>query len=234
MQPTAILASIVISGVLSLVVLDEAKFFWNVHRLDFAVWALAFVGTLFLGPEWGLGISIMLSLLIVIFESAYPHISVLGRLPGTHQYRNVKQYPNGEQYDGLVMVRICAPIYFANTQNVREKIERYYQRAQADLERRGEKGVKYIIIEMSPVSHMDTGALHTLSEMHATFLDTLNIRLCLANPNPTVMQRLVASGVADEFGRDHIFVSIQDAVEFCLVKLDVRNSLCDCPTRIDV
>lgn len=217
--PLAVLASIVISGVLSLVDLKEAMFLWRVHRMDFGVWTVAFLGTLFLGVEWGLGLSVIISLLIVIFESAYPHTSVLGRLPGTHQYHNVEQYPTAEQYNGIVMVRIDAPIYFANIQNVRETIERYYQRAQAELDSRGQK-VRYIVIDMTPVSHMDTGALHTLSDMYMTYLNTLQIQLCLASPNPTVMNRLVVSGLADEIGRDHIFVSIQDAVEYCLVQLD--------------
>jgi MFS superfamily sulfate permease-like transporter len=197
-------------------------FLWKVHRLDSAVWAAAFFGTLFAGPEWGLGISIIVSLLIVIFESAYPQIAVLGRLPGTNQYRNVKQYPDGEQYDGIVMVRIGAPMYFANAQNIREKIERHYGKAQKELDTRGQK-VKFIIVELGPVSHIDTGAIHTLSEMHSNYLKVFNIHLCLANPSPAVMRRLVISGLADEIGRDNIFVSIQDAVEHSLVKLDEQE-----------
>jgi len=32
-----------------------------------------------------------------------------------HQYRNIKQYPDAELYDGIVLVPVDAPIYFANT-----------------------------------------------------------------------------------------------------------------------
>ncbi len=198
---------------------------WKVHKFDFGVWMLAFLGTLFLGVELGLSIAVGISLLIVIFESAYPHTSVLGRLPGTHQYRNVKQYPTAERYDGIVMVRIDAPIYFANTQNVREKIQAYHERAQSELDARGQK-VKYIILEMSPVSHVDTSALHILSDMNATYKSTLQMQLCLANPNRAVMHRLVLSGLAEEIGRDHIFVSIQDAVEHCLSEMDEMEMQC--------
>ncbi len=138
------------------------------------------------------------------------------------------------------MVRIDAPIYFANTQNVREKIHKYYERAQYELDSRvlqeglvlppeaellhhqegpSSPKVKYIILEMSPVSHIDTSALHTLSDMNATF-KALQVQLCLANPNRATMHRLVMSGVVDEIGRDSIFVSIQDAVEYCLAAMD--------------
>lgn len=236
LQPLAVLASIVISGVISLVDYPEAIYLWKVHKFDFGVWMFAFLGTLFLGVELGLGIAVGISLLLVIFESAYPHTSILGRLPGTHQYRNIKQYPRAERYDGIVMVRIDAPIYFANTQNVREKIQKYYERAQEGLTLReggnnrdqsqrsqhhgtGSK-VKFIILEMSPVSHVDTSALHILAEMNANYKKTRHIQLCLANPNRAVMHRLVLSGLADEIGRDHIFVSLHDAVEHCLLEMD--------------
>ena len=118
------LASIVISGVISLVDYEEAIYLWKVHKFDFGNWMLAFLGTLFLGVELGLGIAVGISLLLVIFESAYPHTAILGRLPGTTEYRNIKNYPQAERYDGIVVVRIDAPIYFANTQNIRDKVRK--------------------------------------------------------------------------------------------------------------
>lgn len=203
----------------------EAIYLWKVHKFDFGVWMIAFLGTLFLGVELGLGIAVVLSLLLVIFESAYPHTAVLGRLPGTHQYRNIKQYPRAERYDGIVMVRIDAPIYFANTQHVREKIEKYYERAQEELEKQQQpqqpkQVVRYIILEMGAVSHVDTSALHILSDLNSNYKSTRQIQVCLANPNKSVMHRLVLSGLVDEIGREHIFVSLQDAVEHCLHAMD--------------
>ncbi|KAL3918859.1 MAG: hypothetical protein SGARI_007346, partial [Bacillariaceae sp.] len=215
----ATLASIVISGVLSLVDLDEAKYLWRVHKFDFCVWMAAFLGTLFLGVELGLGIAIGISLLLVLYESAYPPTAVLGRLPGTHQYRNVKQYPDAESYDGIVCVRVDSAIYFANSQHVRDKVQKYYLRAEEELANR--KGrveqslgnsvptVQYVIMELSP--------------MASSLKKSSDIQVCLANPNPRVMHRLVSSGLADELGRDHIFVSLHDAVDYCLHHMDKKE-----------
>ena len=207
------LASIVISGVVSLVDFDEAKYLWKVHKFDFGVWFFAFIGTLFLGVELGLGIAVGLSLLLVIFESAYPHTAILGRLPGTTEYRNIKNYRQAERYDGIVIVRVDAPIYFANTQNIREKIQKYEHRS-AEIRK-----VQFIIIEFSAVAHIDTSALHTIHEMNKTYQNR-NIRLCITNPNAKVMERLVSSGLVEEIGMDHIFVSTHDAVNFCLNEMD--------------
>jgi hypothetical protein len=51
------------------------------------VWITAFICTLFLGIELGLGISIGLAMLIVIFESAFPHTAMLGRIDKSTVYR---------------------------------------------------------------------------------------------------------------------------------------------------
>jgi len=78
------------------------------------VWNCALFGTLFLGVTFGLVIAVALSLIFVIYESAYPQTAVLGRLPGTSLYHNVKQYPYVEKYDGVVIIRIDAPMWFAS------------------------------------------------------------------------------------------------------------------------
>ena len=45
--------------------------------------------------------------------------------------RNVKQYPDAEQVDGILIVRLDAPLYFANTRFIRERLRSYYRKAQA-------------------------------------------------------------------------------------------------------
>lgn len=221
-QPLAVLAAIVISGVLGLLDYEEAIYLWKVHKFDFGVWVVACIGTMFLGVEIGLAIAVSVSLLLVTYESAYPHTAVLGRLPGTNVYRNVKQYPEAERYDGIVMVRIDAPIYFANTQNVREKVTKYERQAESQLaERNG--SIKYIVLEFSPVSHIDTSALHILEDMNKTYRER-GIKVCICNPGVEVMEKLVLSGLVDEIGRYHMFASIHDCVNWCLDEMDTVES----------
>lgn len=56
----------------------------------------SFLSTMFLGVEIGLAISIGLALMIVIYESAFPHTALLGRVGRTTIYRNVKQFPDSQ------------------------------------------------------------------------------------------------------------------------------------------
>lgn len=89
-------------------------------QFDWLVFMVAAVCVMFLGVEIGLGISIGLSILIVLYKTAFPHTAVLGHLPGTFVYRNIKQYEEAEQQPGMLLVRIDAPIFFANTEPIKE------------------------------------------------------------------------------------------------------------------
>lgn len=219
--PMCILAAIVISGVLSIMDFPEAIYLWKVHKFDLAVWLLAFLGTMFLGVEIGLGIAVGLSILLVIYEAAYPHTAVLGRLPGTTVYRNIKQYPEAERTDGVVIIRVDAPLFFANAQNVRDKIRKYRLVAEADLAERQGCDLKFIIVEMTPVSHIDTSALHILEDMLINYQSRGQI-LVFANPGLSVMKRLRASGFVEKAGREHFFSSSHDAVNWCLAQMDTE------------
>ena len=219
--PLAILAAIVISGVLTIMDFPEALYLFKVHKFDCAVWLIAFLGTMFLGVEIGLAIAVGVSIMIVIYEAAYPHIAILGRLPGTSVYRNVQQYPEAEPTDGVIVVRVDAPLFFANAQNVRDRIRKYRLAAEADLERRDAGELKYIIIEMTPVSHIDTSALHILEDMIENY-KARRQQLCFCNPSLRVMERLGASGFLDKAGRQHFFSCAHDAINWCLREMDVE------------
>ena len=81
--PYNAMGAIVLSSVLGLLELKHAAFLLRASFRDFLVWAAAFGGTIFLGVQTGLVIAISLAVLLVISQSAFPHVALLGRLPGT-------------------------------------------------------------------------------------------------------------------------------------------------------
>jgi MFS superfamily sulfate permease-like transporter len=44
--------------------------------------------------------------------------------------RNIRQYPEASQEAGLLLVRLDAPLYFANVQYVRDRLRKYELRSQ--------------------------------------------------------------------------------------------------------
>lgn len=55
--------------------------------LDWVVFNVALLTTMFAGVDLGLGISIGLSIVLALYKSAFPKTSVLGQLPETSVFR---------------------------------------------------------------------------------------------------------------------------------------------------
>ena len=71
-------------------------------------------------------------------------------------YRSIKQYPQAVQQKGMVIMRVDAPIYFANVQHIRHKLEAYLTEGRADPNL---QPIVFVILDLSPVPFIDaTGA----------------------------------------------------------------------------
>ncbi|CAI9773985.1 unnamed protein product [Fraxinus pennsylvanica] len=221
--PQCALAAIVISAVIGLVDYEEATFLWRVDKRDFLLWTITCATTLFLGIEIGVLIGVGVSLAFVIHESANPHIAVLGRLPGTTVYRNIQQYPEAYTYNGIVIVRIDAPIYFANINYIKDRLREYEIDEDGSTKRGPEvTRVHFVIIEMAPVTYIDSSAIQALKDLHQEY-KSRDIQIAISNPNREVLLTLARAGVIDLIGKDWYFVRIHDAVQVCLQHVQSLN-----------
>ncbi len=61
----------------------------QVNKLDLCVWLASCFGCLFISIEIGLAIAVGLAVMIALYQSAFPHTAVLGRVAGSslHVYR---------------------------------------------------------------------------------------------------------------------------------------------------
>ncbi|KAL8218203.1 hypothetical protein R6Q57_021576, partial [Mikania cordata] len=215
--PQCALAAIVVSAVIGLVDYEEALFLWQVDKKDFFLWTVTFATTLFFGIEIGVLVGVGFSLAFVIHESANPHVAVLGRLPGTTVYRNTKQYPEAYTYNGIVIVRIDAPLYFANTSFIKDRLREYEIAVDQSTSRRGPEveRIYFVILEMAPVTYVDSSAVQALKELYQEYKSRF-IQIAIANPNHDVLLTLSKSGFIDLVGKEWCFVRVHDAVQVCL------------------
>jgi len=202
---------------------DEAIFLWHVDKKDFVLWIITSTTTLFLGIEIGVLVGVGVSLAFVIHESANPHIAVLGRLPGTTVYRNIQQYPEAYTYNGIVIVRIDAPIYFANISFIKDRLREY----EADVDKSARHGpeverIHFLILEMSPITYIDSSAVQALKDLHQEY-KSRDIEICIANPNQDVLLTLTKAGIVELIGKEWYFVRVHDAVQVCLQHVQSLN-----------
>ncbi|CAL2244874.1 unnamed protein product [Prunus armeniaca] len=106
-----------------LVVIDyeAAIHLWKVDKFDFVVCMSAYIGIVFGSLEIGLVLAVSISVIRVLLFVARPRTFVQVNLPNSMVYRNVEHYPNASNVPGILILEIDAPIYFANTNYLRER-----------------------------------------------------------------------------------------------------------------
>lgn len=216
--PNAILASIIISAVIGLIDYDAAILIWKIDKFDFVACMGAFFGVVFKSVEIGLLIAVAISFAKILLQVTRPRTAILGKLPRTTVYRNIQQYPEATKIPGLLIVRIDSAIYFSNSNYVKERILRWLTDEEEQLKEANLPRVQFLIVEMSPVTDIDTSGIHALEELHRSLLKR-DVKLVLANPGQVVVDKLHASKFADDIGEDKIFLTVGDAVVTCSPKL---------------
>ncbi|XP_009804926.1 sulfate transporter 3.1-like [Nicotiana sylvestris] len=212
--PLVVLSSIIISAMLGLIDYNAAIHLWHVDKFDFLVCISAYIGVVFANIEIGLVLAVGLSLLRVLLFIARPRTLVLGNIPDSMIYRNVEHYPNTNNVPGVLILDIGAPIYFANSSYLRERISRWIDEEEDKLKSSGETTLQYVILDMGAVGNIDTSGISMLEEVKKN-LDRRDYKLVLANPGAEVMKKLNKSKFIETLGQEWIFLTVGEAVGAC-------------------
>jgi high affinity sulfate transporter 1 len=123
LMPQATLAAVVIVYSVGLIQLPEFHAILAVRRTEF-VWAIAaFAGVMLLGTLEGILVAIVVSLISLAQQVTDPPVYRLGRKRGTNVFRPITtEHPDDETFAGLLMLRPVGRLFFANAQQVGEKL----------------------------------------------------------------------------------------------------------------
>lgn len=201
--PSAILAAVVLVAVSGLIDFKEPVHLWHKDKADFAMLVATFVITLTLGIETGIISGMVLSLLVIIYRASRPHIAQLGRVPGTNTFRNITRFKNLEVRDDLLMVRIDGPIYFANVEFIKDKLDLW-------ISEKGKK-VKMLVFNMESVSNIDSTGAHELNEWINTWRKS-GMDISMTSIKGPVRDVLNRWALLESVGSDHIFLDDNTAL----------------------
>ncbi len=133
--PEATLAAIVVAAVIELVDIASLRRLWRVRtgrlasiyrvtsRADFFAALAALLGVLLFETLPGLVIGIAVSLLLLIARTSRPHVADLAPVgPTSGPWVDAGRNPEYQQLPGVLVVRVEAPLLFANADFVRTRI----------------------------------------------------------------------------------------------------------------
>eukprot|EP00798_Chlamydomonas_sp_ICE-L_P018758 gene18758-25290_t len=131
---------------------------------------------------------------------------------------SIKQYPDAKLVPGILAFRIDAPVYFANAKTLEDKIEKAMTKYTAWSQIQGVQKLYFLIIDLTPVHHLDSMGLHFLEDMIFN-AKRRGCQLILANPSESVSQDWQVVRLPDLIGHENIFVGMHDAFMYAQNRL---------------
>ena len=151
--PQATLAAVVIVYSVGLIQPVEFLAIRRVRTMEFR-WAIAAaLGVLVFGTLKGIVVAIILSLVGLAGQAAYPRVHVIGRKRGADVLRPVSpEHPDDETLPGLLIVRPEGRLFFVNAQYVADQIDALVRQHKP----------RVLALDMSRVFDLEYSALQTL------------------------------------------------------------------------
>jgi sulfate permease, SulP family len=192
--PKATLAATIIVAVLSLVDFGALKHTWHYSKADFASLLATILITLIEGIEPGLIAGVALAITLHLYKTSRPHVAVVGQIPGTTSFRNVKRHEVVTD-PRILSLRVDESLYFPNARFLEDLINNSIA---ANPE------VRHVIIECPAVNSIDFSALESLDAINQRLKDS-GITFHLSEVKGPILDRLQKSRfVAELTGKIHL------------------------------
>jgi MFS superfamily sulfate permease-like transporter len=201
---------------------SDLRFFWRIRGWsELTLILVIFAATVFWDIKRGIAVGIGLSVLRLIRHSTRPRIQILGRVPGTtDKFSNAELDPGQLEFiEGCLIVKIPEPLTFANTGDLKNRLQRLEDHgtnaAHPALPRLRKEHNKNIIFDVHGVTSLDGAGTQVLYEIVQSYcLRGVRVFFCRVPSERSPVWRLfVASGIVEMCGgRGHFVSSVGEAL----------------------
>lgn len=203
LMPHATLAAVVITYSAGLIQPREFLAIRKVRPMEFHWALLAALGVLLFGTLQGVTVAIVVSLVSLGYQTARPHVYVIGRKRGTDVLRPLSpEHPDDETFEGLLIVRPEGRLFFLNADYVKEQV----------LALRAQYQPRVVAWDMSAVPDIEYSALQALIEGEKRVTER-GTELWLVDLNPGVLEVVRHAGFDQRLGRERMLFNVQAAIE---------------------
>ena len=202
--PNATLAAVVIVYSVGLIQPAEFRAIRKVRAMEFRWAAIACFGVLIFGTLQGIIVAIVVSLIGLSSQAAYPKVHVIGRKRGADVLRPLSpEHPDDETFDGLLILRPEGRLFFVNAQSVADQIKALVNEHRPSV----------VVLDMSRVTDVEYSALQMLMERERMATEGGGARLWLAGLNPDVLEAVRHAGLAERLGRERLLLNTRVAID---------------------
>jgi high affinity sulfate transporter 1 len=202
--PEATLGAIVIHAVWHNINYRRISRYLGITNLDFVTSLIAAIGVLALGALEGLLIASFLGLMVLLLGTKKRNTSALGKIPGSDIFRSLENYPEGETYPGLLILRFDGTLFFANAPD--------FVIAAREAYRKMTPPPRVVIIDGESINEIDATAVFTLKELSDEMARS-GVELWFAAVKTRVRDVMVRANLEEAIRPEHFYASIQDGVD---------------------
>src|SRR5215470_5418646 len=201
-MPQPALAAIVIAAMLHLTKPKYLRDLFARSPWSFANAVVVIAAELTLGVLHGIALGVVLSLLHLIYVTSHPQGAVLGRLPDTETYRDIRLHPEAITFPGLLIWRIGDDLFFASVGHVSRMLKASLA-VQPDVQR--------VLLDFSPVSFIDATAGDALLSLTKELQDR-GVSVAFARVRGPVRHDMRLAGIEAVVGTPNFHERITDGV----------------------
>ncbi len=199
--PSAVLGGIVLSSILGLFNIEEFKRYYAQRKTDFILALTALLGVTFSDVMTGLMLAVLLSLVMLLYRASRPYIAVIGKRP-SGEFSDEGRHSDAQPIEGLVILRLDAPLYFFNANVARQQIQSQV----------ATNAPKAILLDLGATADLDIGTSDMLRDLCNDLRDG-QVDLLMAQVRGSVHDRMKRTDLLDTIGEQHLYPSIAAAVD---------------------
>ena len=202
--PSAALAGVLFFVALRLVRVGVMRDVWRRSRAEFLLILATALAIVALPIEQGVGVGVLLSVLHGVWTTTRAQTVEFERIPGTSIWWPRDKDAKGEFVPGVRVIALQAPLSFLNAYNFRRAIQRFVNEGAP---------IRLIVIEANALVEIDyTGATvlaDLVGRLRGRGVDVAVARL----ESVRAQQSFARLGLFALIGRDHVFRSVQEAID---------------------
>lgn len=200
--PQAVLASVIMIAVIGLVNVSGFIHAWQVKWYDGAICVISFFSTLAFAPhlDRGIMVGVVLSLLVFLYKSMRPTVVTLARYED-QSFKDCATF-GLKECEYISLVRFEGSLFFANATYLEDKITEL---------RRKKQHLRHIILVSNGINDIDASGHDTLSLL-VDRVRSAGIDISMSGLNETVMRVLKRTRVFEKIGEDHIYPTVEKAI----------------------
>jgi sulfate permease, SulP family len=214
--PTVILAAIVFVAVEKLINIKEFRRMWKVNKFDFVIAMLAAVCVICFGILQGVLIGALASLILIIKFVSSPHVAILGRIPGTERYTDIKRHPDNQTIPGILLFRVESPLVYFNVSFVYSHIW--------PLISENVSVVKIVILDLSTSPYIDSSGARLIKKLYLN-MESKGIIFKVAEAHSEVRDILRFEDIEHLLGHVSRRDSVHDVITHTLSEAEMRDKI---------